>query len=223
VRLLVRTRPDVDLPVVEVLALPVERSVVAGPCLDDEVVRLPEALHHLGGSVIACRHLVRHAAHEAALEPAARVHVDHGHLLGHAHGLAPVGDGIAEDEQARLARLAREDAHDDGTAGIEVGRGLVVLVDHDLEAHVLGDLPLVDEAVIEVGTELGIVVPIGQLHPDGVVLLCIGQQVVGVLAEEPGTHAILLYPGRASRKARTRATSASGSSRWGKCPAPGMV
>ena len=106
--LLVGPRPDVHLAMVEVLALPVERAVVARPRFHDQVVGLPEALHHARGAMIARRHLVGHAAHEAAFEAAARVDVDHGHLFGHAHGLAPVGDGIAEDEQAGLARLPRE-------------------------------------------------------------------------------------------------------------------
>jgi hypothetical protein len=64
-----------------------------------------------------------------------------------------------------------------------------MLVHHDLEAEILGDLPLVDEAVIEVGADLGIVVAIGQLNPDRVVLLRVRQEVIRVFAEEPGPHA----------------------------------
>src|SRR2546422_4819118 len=64
-----------------------------------------------------------------------------------------------------------------------------MLVHHDLETELLGNLPLVDEAVIEVGADLGIVVAIGELHPDRVVLLGIGQEMIRVLAEEPGAHA----------------------------------
>ena len=189
VRLLVRPWPDVHLPVVEVLALPVEGAVVARPRLHDQIVGLPEALHHAGRPVVAGRHLVRDAAHEPALQAAARVDVDHRHLLGHAHGLAPVRDRIAEDQEARLAGVARERAHDDRGRRVQVGRRLVVLVHHDLETEVLGDLPLVDEAVIEVGADLRVVVAIGELHADRVVLLGIGQEVIRVLAEEPGTHA----------------------------------
>src|SRR5262245_57401023 len=43
--LLVRPRPDVDLAMMEVFALPVEGAVVTCPRLEDEIVRLPEALH----------------------------------------------------------------------------------------------------------------------------------------------------------------------------------
>jgi hypothetical protein len=56
----------------------------------------------------------------------------------------------------------------------------MVLVHHDLEAQVLGGLPLVDEAVIEIGADLRIVVAIGKLDPDRVVLPGIGQQVIRV-------------------------------------------
>src|SRR5437660_9026075 len=66
--LLVRTRPDVHLAVVEVLAFPVEGPVVARPRLDDQVVRLPETLHHVRGAMVAGGHLVGHAADEATLE-----------------------------------------------------------------------------------------------------------------------------------------------------------
>src|SRR5438093_11319739 len=69
-----------------------------------------------------------------------------------------------------------------------------MLVHHDLETELLGDLPLVDEAVIEVGADLGVVVAIGQLHPDRVVLLGIGQEMIRVLAEEPGPHTHCLTP-----------------------------
>src|SRR2546422_9559875 len=65
----------------------------------------------------------------------------------------------------------------------------MVLVHHDLEAHLLGDLPLVDEAMVEVGADLRVVVAVGELDPDGVVLFRVGQQVIRVLAEEPATHA----------------------------------
>ncbi len=204
----------------EVLPLPVERAVVARPRLDDEIVGFPEALHHPGRPVVPRRHFIGHAAHEPALEPPARVHVDHRHLLGHPHRLAPIGDGIAEDQQPRLPRLAREHAHDDGAARIQVGRRLMVLVHHDLEPHLLGDLPLVDEAVIEIGADLRVVVAVGQLHSDGVVLPGIGQQVIRVLAEEPATHATPSYAPRSRPNNRMSSTTASGCSRWGKCPAP---
>ena len=187
-RLLVRPRPDVHLSMVEVLALPVEGAVVARPRLHDQVVGFPEPLHHAGRPVIAGRDLVRHAPHEPALEAPPRVHVDHRHLLRHPHGLAAVRDGIAEDEQPRLARVTRERAHHHRRRRVQVRRRLVVLVHHDLEAEVLGDLPFVDEAVIEVGADLGIVVAIRELDADGIVLPGVGQQVIGVLAEEPGAH-----------------------------------
>src|SRR5207245_8029121 len=108
VRLLVRARPDVHLAVMEVLAFPVERTVVARPRLHDEVVSFPEAVHHPGRPMVPRRHLVRHPAHEPALEPAARVDVDHRHLLGHAHRLATVRDRVAEDQETRLARVDRK-------------------------------------------------------------------------------------------------------------------
>jgi len=64
----------------------------------------------------------------------------------------------------------------------------VVLVDHDLEPELLGEQPLVDEPVIEVGADLRIVVTVGELDADRVVFPRVGQQVIRVLTEEPGAH-----------------------------------
>src|SRR4030088_508636 len=45
VRLLIDARPDVDVAVLKMFALPVERPVDRGHRLDDQVVRFPEAVH----------------------------------------------------------------------------------------------------------------------------------------------------------------------------------
>src|SRR2546429_4067354 len=45
-RLLHGPRPDVHLPVMKILAFPIERLVMARHRLDDEVVRFPEAVHY---------------------------------------------------------------------------------------------------------------------------------------------------------------------------------
>jgi len=43
--------------------------------------------------------------------------------------------------------------------------------------------------VVEVGSEFGIVIAVGERDPDLVILFCIRQQVISVLTEMPGTHA----------------------------------
>jgi hypothetical protein len=65
------------------LTLPVERRVVRGHRLDDEVVRLPEAVHHADRVLVGSGELVGHALDEAHVEPAARDDVDGRQLLGH--------------------------------------------------------------------------------------------------------------------------------------------
>src|SRR5205823_4636481 len=64
-RLLPRPRPDVHLPIMEELAFPVERGVVARHRLDDEIVRLPEPVHDADGILVGARKLVGHALDEA--------------------------------------------------------------------------------------------------------------------------------------------------------------
>ena len=78
------------------------------PRLDDEIDAFPQALDGLRRVGIGGEDLVGHAAHEADIEAAARDAVDHRHFLGDADRIAAVGDRIAENADAALARLARE-------------------------------------------------------------------------------------------------------------------
>src|SRR3954454_18663429 len=100
-RLLPRARPYVDLTIVEMLALPIERSVVGGHGLDDEIMRLPEAVHDPDRIRIRGRELVGHALNETHIEAAARDHVDGGKLFRDAQRIGAVADRIAEHENAR--------------------------------------------------------------------------------------------------------------------------
>ena len=135
--------------VMEEAALVAERAVVVGPAFDDQVERLPVALVHPHRVAVRRQDLVRHAAHEAGLEAAVRQHVDHRHLLGDAHRLAAVGDRIAEDQEPRLLGQPRQRRQHQRRRRIDAGRGLMMLVEHDLDAFVLGDQPFVDVAVVE--------------------------------------------------------------------------
>ena len=58
-RILVGPRPDVDVAVVVILAFEVERPVVCRHGLDDEVVCLPEPLHHVHGLAVGRHDLER--------------------------------------------------------------------------------------------------------------------------------------------------------------------
>jgi len=165
-----------------------DRPVVIGPGLDDEVHRLPLALVHAHRIAVGGQHLIGHATHEAAFEPAFREHVDHRHLLGDAHGLAAVGDRIAQDQKPRGLGHSRERGEHQRRCGIDASRGLVVLIEHDLEPLVLRDEPLVDVAVVERRALLRIVEAIGERHPDRFIFV-VGREIgIGVLAEMPGFH-----------------------------------
>ena len=188
VRLLIRPGPDIDLTMVKVFALPVERPVVTRPGFENQIIRFPKALHHARGPMVAGRHLIWHATHKADLQASAGVDIDHGHLLCHPHRLAPVGNRVAENQQAGGFGFTGEDTHDDRAGRVEIGRGLMVLVDHDVEPQLLGNQPFVDKPVIQVGSDFRIVVAVGEGDADRVVLFRIGQQMIGVFAEMPGTH-----------------------------------
>ena len=221
--LLIGTGPDVDLTMVKVFALPVERPIVTRPGFEDQVIRLPKALHHARGSMVAGRHFIRHTAHKADLKASAGVDIDHGHLFRYAHGLTPVGNRVAENQQPGRFGFTGEDAHNDGAGRVEIGRGLMVLVHHDVEPQFLGNQPFVDKAVIQVGADFRVVVAIGEGDADRVVLFRIGQEMIGVFAEMPGAHGHGSFIYTEARNAPTRSAKTSGCSRCGQCPAWSMT
>ncbi len=226
-RLLIGTRPDVDVAVVKEAALVADRPVVTGPGLHDQVHRLPLAFVHAHGIAVGRQHLVGHATHETAIQPSLRQHVDHRHLLGDAHGLAAVGDRVAQDQQPRLAGQPRQRRQHQRCGRIDAGRGLMMLVEHDLDAFVLGDQPFVDVAIVERGALLRVVDAIGQGDADRFVFVGRRQIGIGVLAEVPRFHDrapdfSLLAPGP-SRNCWTIASVACGCSTWGRWPAAAMV
>jgi len=71
-----------------------------GHRLDDEIMRLPEAVHDADGVGVRRRKFIRHALDEAHVEAAARDHVDRGQLFGTAQRIGPMPDRIAQDEDA---------------------------------------------------------------------------------------------------------------------------
>ncbi len=220
VRLLVGARPDVDLAVVEIASLPVERPVMGGPRLHDQVVRLPHAVGHPHRVRVLRRQLERHAADEAALEPAARNDVDHRHLLGDARRLAPVGQRVAQHQDAGVLGDARQDRRHQRHRRHRAGGGLVVLVQHDVQAELVGDLPLVDAVVVDVGALDRIVVRVREDHPD--VLQRVGRRQVriGGFAEMIDSHDVFLSLAAPQRaKSVTSFRKASGCSMLGAWPA----
>ena len=87
-------------------------------------------------------------------------------------------------------------------AELDAGGSLVMLVEHKIKALILGQQPLVEEAVIKVGTDRGIIILVRQADANRVIRLCWWQQVVGGLAKMPGAHGINPFP--AGRKAWRR-------------------
>ena len=69
-RLLIGPRPNVDLALMQPLALVVKWSVFRRPRFDDQVDRFPQAFRRLGRVCVGSEQLVWDAAHEAAVEPA---------------------------------------------------------------------------------------------------------------------------------------------------------
>src|SRR5437588_6996401 len=220
-RLLVDARPDVDVAVLEVLALPVEWAVDRGHRLDDQIVRLPEAVHLADSRAHRQRHLVGHAAHQAHLQPSARDHVDHRQLPGHPHRVETVRDRVAEREQARALRLPREDRERHRGHGAAAGGGRVVLVDHDVEAQFVREQPFVEAVVVVLGHDFRIAVAGGKNHAQRLVLRH-PRVRIRLLGKMVHPHDVSFSRAsgawRSSPNSITRRATASGCSMCGKWP-----
>ena len=161
-RLLPGARPDVDVAMGEVLALPGERPVMAAQRLVDQVDRLPVALDIVDRIGIGRRHLGAARLDEAELEPAAGDDVGGGILLGDAHRLAAQRDQRAEAQDACLACLPREDADQHRVRADQRVDAGVVLGRADVEAHVVAQQIFVDHLLEEIGRDPRVAVPVGQ-------------------------------------------------------------
>ena len=186
-RLLPHPRPDIDVAVLEKFAVPIEVFVVGGHRLDDEIMRLPEAVHQLGRIAVGRRDLVRDALDETHVEPAARDHVDGRQFLGGAQRIGPVPDRIAEHQKPRLLGGARRDGEPDHHRRRHAGRGLMMLVEHDVEAELVAELPLVVIAVEQIGGDARVAFAVREGDAQRAGMLVPGR-VIGLLAEVIDPH-----------------------------------
>src|SRR5262245_41082277 len=106
-----------------------------------------------------------------------------------------------------------------------------MLVEHDVEAELVGNDVLVEIAVVEVGADLGIEQAARDRHPRVLEGVERRQVRVGHFREVPGAHAccFLLFPPPATtarsypRNLRNSARNACGCSRCGRWPACGIT
>ena len=122
-------------------------------------------------------------------------------------GSPRLATGLPRISRRPLLRLPREDREIERRAGVEAGRGLMVLVDHHVEAGVVGFQVLVEIAVIEVRADPGIIEPVRDRHPHVVELVERRQMRIGHLGEVPGFHVRLLRSSRVRRRSATRTSS----------------
>ena len=110
------------------------------------------------------------------------------HFLGDAHRLATVGNRISEDEEPRCLGHPRQRGKQERAGRIDTGRRLMMLVEHDLQAALFRDLPLLDETIEQLGSLFRIVVPIGQIDAHRLVFARGRQIVIRGFAEMPNLH-----------------------------------
>ena len=167
-RVLPRAWPDVHVTMREVLALPAERSLVMAQRLLDEVDRLPVALDVVDRIGVAGGHLGAARLHEADLEAPAGDDIRRGILFGHPNRILPHRDQGAEAENADLARLAGQDAHEQWVGPEQRVDPGVVLDRQHVEPEVVAQEKLVDDLLEEIGGDLRVAVPVRQTGPHGV-------------------------------------------------------
>ena len=154
-RLLPGPRPDVHVPVGEVLALPAERAVLMGQGLEDEIDRFPEALDVAQGVGVARRHLGAARLDEADVQPSARHHVGRGVLLGHPHRVLADRDQGAQAQDPHPARLPGQHAQDQRAGPEEAVDPGMVLVGDDVDPDVVAQEVLVERLLEQVGGDCG--------------------------------------------------------------------
>ena len=139
------------------LTLPAERAG-GGPGLDDEVVRLLEALPVEGGLGVVRDALAAAAADPAGDQPTLGDHVDLGQRLGQPEGVLPDRQDVAEQDDLGLRGDAGEDRRLDVHHAAHAERRRVMLVEHQrVEAHLLGVDFLVEVAVVEPRADVRVV------------------------------------------------------------------
>jgi hypothetical protein len=138
-----------------VATFPAERAR-RGPALEDQVVALLESLAVVHGIRVRPPALHADAAHEATQDAAARDEIGHRDLLGHLDRVVLDREDVAEEEQLRTSRGAREDGRRHVRGHVHARRCRVVLVDHQaLEPDLIGQLVLVEVALIVRRRRLG--------------------------------------------------------------------
>ncbi len=185
---LVGARPKVDGALVGELAFKIERAFGVRPGLRHKVDAFPQPLDGLRRVAVGGEHFVRHAAHEADIETAARDAIDHRHLFGDADRVLTIGDRIAENADPALARLAREDGGGQRRAGVDAGRRLMMLVEQHVEADFVGKHVFVEIAVVKISANLGIEELAGDRHAHRRQGVERRQVRIGHLGEVPGVH-----------------------------------
>ena len=230
-RLLPRSRPDVDVPVRVVLALPAERPRLMRQRLPDEIDRLPVAFDVVDRVRVARRHLGTARLDEADLQAPAGDDVRRGVLFRHPHRIVPQRDQRPHAQDADVPRLAGQDAEDQRVGpeeGVDPG---MVLDGDDVQPVVVAQHELVQHLLEQVGGDPRIAVLVRQAGADGIRAVedLLRNEGIGVLALVPGVHgplpssSKLIRSGRyRSRKAATRSTKASGCSISGWWPASAM-
>ena len=100
-----------------------------------------------------------------------------------------MSDRIAQNENARALALPRHDRQADDRGRVHAGGGLVMLIQHQVEAEIVSEQILIVIAVKQIGRDLRVERPVRQIDPQIAVRIVPGVGI-GMLAEMIDSHFI---------------------------------
>ena len=151
VRLLVRSRPRVDVSILVVLAFPSE-GPRGCPCLHDEIVCFLIALPVVRRRRVVCDAFATGSTHPAGYQSTAGDRIDDRQLLGKPQRVVPDGQDVTDYDDLHTFRDAGEDRRGCVRDALHAERCAVVLVERQtVEAHFFGIQFLIVVSVVEIG------------------------------------------------------------------------
>ena len=167
-----RTRPQVDIPQLGVLAVE-RKDLILFPRSQDQLFRLGVLLSESGRiDTVSERGVHRRTDREPCDKPAPADAVQHGKLFGHTNWRVVQGDRVAHHDNCHVLGLARHSRGHDVWRRHQAVRVLVVLVHADAVIPHLGSIfELVKRLVVGAVCDLSVKQVPGHVHPHAVVPL----------------------------------------------------
>ncbi len=193
-RLLPRARPDIDVPMRKMLALPAKRPLLMGQRFGNEIDRFPKALNIAHRVGVVRRHLTAPRLDKADLQAPPRNDIRRGVFLRNPHRLLPQGNQCPQAQNASFASLAGQNTKEHGIGPEQGVDARVMLNGDDVEPLVIAEQEFVQAFLEQIGRDLRITVLVRQASTDGIraVEHFLRHVGIGDLVMIPNVHGLFL-------------------------------